>query len=97
MFLCATSLSAGRTTYFVNPGRQGTMLTAGQCLTHKQFAASNTLQQLKRSGIDETRSSFSFLQASSDRARSMLSKGLRLMCPRTFDPKGELDYIMCSN
>jgi hypothetical protein len=97
MLLCATSLSAKGATYFVNPGKQGHELTAGQCLTHKKFVASNSLQQLKNLGIDVTRSGFSFMRASSDLARTMLSKGLRLMCPRAFDPKGELVNNECSN
>ena len=94
MFLCATSISAENTTYFVNSAKKGTLLHAGQCLTHRRFTHSKILQGF---GSDVANISFNFVQAMSDHARSMLSNGLRRMCPRAFDPRGELAHNKCNS
>jgi hypothetical protein len=94
MFLCATSLSAGNSTYFMASISMGTLLQEGQCLTSNRFAHSKTLE---RFGSDLRNFRFTFVQAISDHARSMLSNRLRRLCPRAFDPHGELVGNKCKS
>ena len=79
----------------VLPGGRGKGLRQNQCVSHKTFTDFKSLEQLKNSGFDPETYSFTLLTANTDKARNMMSIGLKRMCPRTFDPSGEARCDLC--
>jgi hypothetical protein len=77
----------------ISPRGRGKSLTQKQCASQKAFT--DTLEHLKTSRLDLGTYSFTFLGANTDKARNMMTKGLKRMCPRPFDPKGEARLDLC--